>query len=350
MKTHLIIATAIVSGLIAKPALAGDMNGFGVGTSAVAGQYLDVYGGVASSTSAYRMAGDSSGNYTRMGDVAPVSFANCVSGGPPGCISASQGGTTGPGFDQTFSTSNSGLIFDGGYGPWTTSASTYANLSTGKIGATGSTDYYQTAFTVARFVDTLNFNISGADASTVTNITVKFQLDGSLSTPAAHGAVGLGTPYATITDNFGFGGATGLVSFEQLAANRRYGQEFEILNTRNTQSGWVSHSWDIISPDITQFTGVYALSGASQMLGISNNLSAYASTGASFAYGSTSSLSFILPSNVTFTSASGVFLSALPPIKSAVPEPATWGMMIIGFGLVGSAMRRRQATRVSALS
>jgi hypothetical protein len=25
-----------------------------------------------------------------------------------------------------------------------------------------------------------------------------------------------------------------------------------------------------------------------------------------------------------------------------VPEPATWAMMIMGFGLVGSAMRRRQ--------
>ena len=29
-------------------------------------------------------------------------------------------------------------------------------------------------------------------------------------------------------------------------------------------------------------------------------------------------------------------------ISSAVPEPATWAMMIAGFGLVGSAMRRRQ--------
>ncbi|MEK7431046.1 MAG: PEPxxWA-CTERM sorting domain-containing protein [Pseudomonadota bacterium] len=30
-------------------------------------------------------------------------------------------------------------------------------------------------------------------------------------------------------------------------------------------------------------------------------------------------------------------------VSSAVPEPATWAMMIMGFGLVGSAMRRRQA-------
>ena len=31
-----------------------------------------------------------------------------------------------------------------------------------------------------------------------------------------------------------------------------------------------------------------------------------------------------------------------------VPEPATWGMMIAGFGLVGSAMRRRRETVVNA--
>jgi hypothetical protein len=28
-------------------------------------------------------------------------------------------------------------------------------------------------------------------------------------------------------------------------------------------------------------------------------------------------------------------------ITSGVPEPATWAMMIVGFGLVGSAVRRR---------
>ncbi len=28
--------------------------------------------------------------------------------------------------------------------------------------------------------------------------------------------------------------------------------------------------------------------------------------------------------------------------RSAVPEPATWGMMLLGFGIVGSTLRRRQ--------
>ena len=33
---------------------------------------------------------------------------------------------------------------------------------------------------------------------------------------------------------------------------------------------------------------------------------------------------------------------------TAVPEPATWGMMVLGFGLVGSAVRRRAAAVAAA--
>ena len=41
--------------------------------------------------------------------------------------------------------------------------------------------------------------------------------------------------------------------------------------------------------------------------------------------------------NITFGSA-----------NPGVPEPATWAMMIMGFGLVGASMRRRGVARVSA--
>lgn len=33
---------------------------------------------------------------------------------------------------------------------------------------------------------------------------------------------------------------------------------------------------------------------------------------------------------------------------SAVPEPATWGLMLIGFGMVGASVRRRQTSIVTA--
>lgn len=31
----------------------------------------------------------------------------------------------------------------------------------------------------------------------------------------------------------------------------------------------------------------------------------------------------------------------------AVPEPATWGMMILGFGMAGASMRRRRRTTIT---
>lgn len=37
-----------------------------------------------------------------------------------------------------------------------------------------------------------------------------------------------------------------------------------------------------------------------------------------------------------------------PPVPGAVPEPATWAMLIVGFGLVGAASRRRNMTAVAA--
>jgi len=44
----------------------------------------------------------------------------------------------------------------------------------------------------------------------------------------------------------------------------------------------------------------------------------------------------------------GEFITAdfklTPPLSSAVPEPATWAMMITGFGLAGAAIRRRRVT------
>lgn len=44
---------------------------------------------------------------------------------------------------------------------------------------------------------------------------------------------------------------------------------------------------------------------------------------------------------------SRIAFSTLAQAIPAVPEPATWAMMILGMGAVGYAMRRRQSVRVS---
>ena len=54
-------------------------------------------------------------------------------------------------------------------------------------------------------------------------------------------------------------------------------------------------------------------------------------------YSNTAAFSFVVPSGVSFTSQSGVFLTG-----AAVPEPASWALMIIGFGLTGGVARRRK--------
>lgn len=44
------------------------------------------------------------------------------------------------------------------------------------------------------------------------------------------------------------------------------------------------------------------------------------------------------------------FRDTFQPIGGAVPEPATWAMLILGFGLVGGALRRRTATGALAFA
>lgn len=53
--------------------------------------------------------------------------------------------------------------------------------------------------------------------------------------------------------------------------------------------------------------------------------------------------------NINVTEIKAATPDPVPPLTSAVPEPATWAMMLIGFGFVGSAMRRRHQ-RVAVLS
>lgn len=52
----------------------------------------------------------------------------------------------------------------------------------------------------------------------------------------------------------------------------------------------------------------------------------------------------------TFGSATlSITARATDPVNGAVPEPATWGMMLVGFGAAGAALRRRRsADRLAA--
>jgi hypothetical protein len=62
-------------------------------------------------------------------------------------------------------------------------------------------------------------------------------------------------------------------------------------------------------------------------------------------FSNTSTIGIQAPQGGSFTSASGEFLGfAQTPGTGVVPEPASWAMLIAGFGLVGATMRRRRAS------
>ena len=51
-----------------------------------------------------------------------------------------------------------------------------------------------------------------------------------------------------------------------------------------------------------------------------------------------------------FESSPNTAITATTAVPAAVPEPATWAMMILGFAVVGAAMRRRKAGITATVS
>jgi hypothetical protein len=59
-------------------------------------------------------------------------------------------------------------------------------------------------------------------------------------------------------------------------------------------------------------------------------------------FGNTASFRFgTMPEGLSWASESGTFLSALG--GGAIPEPATWSLLIAGFGMIGTTVRRRRS-------
>ena len=87
----------------------------------------------------------------------------------------------------------------------------------------------------------------------------------------------------------------------------------------------------------TQFTGLSGLYSYNGLSGLNSwaNTGSYANSGG-----------FFDNYRFTFTGTTQYFGNAAPQSNSEVPpapipEPATWALMILGFGLVGLAMRRK---------
>ncbi len=203
-----------------------------------------------------------------------------------------------------------------------------ADLSRGVIGSSASatsTDKSLGTQTSAYLTDSIFLNVPGSNADTLTEVEFSFWLSGHIQQPSpanlsfgttfyvpgyslpigyAYSADGYGNSSHNSSDNWGFLSYSG-------------GLEYQLIVGR----------FNLIGPDPT----------FSFLTGMTTTASSNAGQSASIDYAHTATLRFNTPPGVTWTSQSGSFLSAVSP----VPEPATWMMMLCGFGATGWAMRRR---------
>jgi hypothetical protein len=222
------------------------------------------------------------------------------------------------------------------------SASLHATAAGTFEGVYQGEDYYSVGGAQADFYDTLTFHVAGASASTVTDITMTFNIDGSATSTrlATYGGQFMGMNYTLALGGTDFNqngrwapttGGTGVqgpvpVYTGPISANDGGGN-----------LTLVSIDQIADTPDDTRLRVTYQLTGSSITAGIFDGLSLGCLDGVSCDWLNTSAIAFQLPTGVTLTSASGVFLTA----SAGVPEAASWALMLVGFGLMGAALRAR---------
>ncbi len=217
-------------------------------------------------------------------------------------------------------------------------ASANANLAAGTIGvsATGQGELYGNqggnGSATSYLQDQLKFNVTGANANTTTDIGVKFILDGTLSATAPAGMSDV-----RAIDSFGNAVIDTSVSDGNLNLASSL-HNFTPFISNFSQSGWASYTLSDSNPGQITFSGIYAIQGANQSLGLSMFINTNAQMYASSNYSNTNGIQLTLPTGVSYTSDSGVFLANISP----VPEPESYAMMLAGLGLIGLMVHRRK--------
>jgi hypothetical protein len=213
-------------------------------------------------------------------------------------------------------------------GTVTSSALATGNLATGSVGVysfpsqVGGVVSEGTASAMLK--DSLTFNIAGASSSTVTDIDVTFTVDGNVTYANGSGA--------ELTDSMLFGGANIDYVYDSAGSDPNHIVEV---------GGWASYDITSESADSFVLSGVYALTGSSDVLTTQLLLSLQCQGDASCDVSHTGAISLTLPSDVTFTSASGVFLTQ--PL-TATPEPS-YAVFLLGLGLAGAIFLARRGRR-----
>lgn len=112
--------------------------------------------------------------------------------------------------------------------------------------------------------------------------------------------------------------------------------------------GFEDITYSALNDNRSYFAGsvTYYLTESAALIDVSSQLYLQVTGGGYSDFSGTAAMRFVLPDNVRFSSASEAFLTTpylTAASPDAVPEPATWTTMILGFGLLGGARRRRRA-------
>lgn len=217
-------------------------------------------------------------------------------------------------------------------------ATSSSDLSTATIKLFASAANFSSSTASGSLTDVLHFTIAGADASTVTYIPVSFSFTGSIlpgSDP--------NTASAEINYGFSFGDAHASEFGDYGAGYYGIYGNYPVPTYASAPSisGWVSGAFTSYDPLDTSFSGIYAITGASADIAVGLSLGLRATNvGLDFTKGDTITIGKV--AGVSYTSDSGVFGT-----PSALPEPASWMLMILGFGAIGAALRQQRRGKLA---
>ncbi|MEP6785204.1 MAG: PEPxxWA-CTERM sorting domain-containing protein [Sphingomonadales bacterium] len=240
----------------------------------------------------------------------------------------------------------------------TSSAATYSSLDTGIMRAnivqtTPTAFGYPGADTLTQLSDTFFFtNTSGHSI----NLDVTFAFDGTAQVFEPNTLNGLA--YLILGGCGGCSNSLGeSVRFAGTGTNASIAA-YSLFNEGGVYSVYDQYGGQSLNPlDFSVLTNTNGIGSiirttlviptGETSLGFKTSLSLSARSAASADFGHTAQFGIgALADGLSFTSASGVLLQGVPA-TGAVPEPASWAMMIVGFGAIGASMRRRQSVRTS---
>lgn len=87
-----------------------------------------------------------------------------------------------------------------------------------------------------------------------------------------------------------------------------------------------------VGPNATAFIGIGTFEGATPPA--PPPITKYVNYGGGYAFSFINGAPIVSPRDIAFR-------TTVDDLSSAVPEPATWAMMLVGFGMVGASMRRK---------